>query len=81
MLGSVYAFWTVFIVCELGQRIKDVCAEIGDMMYQCDWYLLPIEIKRFLVIILASLQQPVSLQCFGSISCERNIFEKVSLKS
>ena len=62
MFGSAYAFGAVFIACELGQRTEDAFSEIGDIVYQCDWHLFPIEIRRLSVIILTVLQQPVSFQ-------------------
>lgn len=74
-----YAFGTVFFSCELGQRMYDAFRGIGDFICQCDWHLFPIEIKRMLPTSLAILQQPVALQCFGSISCNREVFKQVSL--
>lgn len=74
-----YALATAFISCELGQRMNDAFRGIGDFIYQCDWHLFPIEIKRVLPTSLVILQQSVSLQCFGSIACNREVFKKVSL--
>lgn len=78
MFGSGYAFGTVFIACDLGQRLNDAFAEIGELLYQCDWHLFSNKMRRTVVVILTVLQQPVSLQCFGSIGCNREVFKKVS---
>lgn len=76
---SCYAFCTLFIACELGQRMNDSFGGITYMIGLCDWQLFPIEVKRMLPAVLAILQQPVSLECFGSILCTREVFKKVGL--
>lgn len=78
MFGSGYAFGTMFIACDLGQRLDDAFAEIGELIYQCDWHLFSVEMRRMAVVMITVLQQPLSLKCFGSISCSREVFKKVS---
>lgn len=70
----------VFIACELGQRIADVFSEIGFRIDQSNWYLFSIEIKQMLPMIIANAQQPVTLECFGSISCIRDVFKNVGIE-
>lgn len=77
MFVSCYAFCTLFIACELGQRMQDSFDGITSMICQCDWQLFSIKVKRMLPTALAVLQQPVSLECFGSILCTREVFKKV----
>lgn len=74
---SGYAFCTLFIACELGQRMNDAFGGITIMIGQCDWQLFPIKVKRMLPAVLSILQQPVSLECFGSILCTREVFKQV----
>lgn len=69
----------VFIACELGQRINNAFDEIDSTIEQFDWYLFPIEVKRILPMIIVIAQQPIALECFGSIACSREIFEKVGI--
>ena len=75
-----YAFGTIFLACELGQRISNAFEEIENVTGQCDWYLFPDEVKRMLPTILINVQHPVKLQCFGSFACCRNAFKMVSSK-
>lgn len=76
---GIGALATVLIASEIGQRITDAFDEIEYNLNQVDWYLLPIEIKRILPMMIANAQQPVSLECFGSIICSREVFKKVSM--
>lgn len=70
----------VFIACDLGQRTSDAFAGIDITIGQFDWYLFPIKIKRILPMIIANAQQPVLLECFGGITCTREVFRKVGIK-
>lgn len=72
------AFGTVLVVCELAQQSYDSFIKIYDMMVQWKWYLLPHDIQRMLPLILNVMQQPVEVRCFGSISCSRETFKRVS---
>lgn len=74
-----YAFGVVFIICELGQRLTDAFEEINDEIDRFEWYLFPSEIQRMLPTIMISAQQPVVLECFGSIAGSRETFKRVSL--
>lgn len=73
-----YAFGTLFIACELGQRINLVFDECNEMVDQFDWYLFPDDIQRMLPMILNFTQQTFELKCFGSAACNREMFKYVS---
>lgn len=59
----------VFMCCELGQRTSEEFEKIKYTINQSNWYLFPIEVKRMLPMIIANAQDPVALECFGSIAC------------
>lgn len=66
-----------FIPNELGERMGSAMSEINDLTEQFDWYSFPIEIQKMLPIILIIVQQPITIKCFGSISCTRETFQAV----
>ena len=80
ILSGVIAFATVFIACEIGQRMSDAFDGIHFTIDQFEWYLFPIEIQRMLLTIIAVAQQPVPLECFGSTTCTRVVFKNVSIE-
>lgn len=77
--NGLIAFATVFIACELGQRMTDAFDEIDSTICQFEWYLFPIEIKQILPTIIAIAREPVEVECFGSIACTREVFKNVSI--
>lgn len=78
VVQSCYAVFDVFIVCDIGERASGAFSEISDIIYQFHWYLLPAEIQQMLPSIIYFAQQPVDFVCFGSITCSRESFKKVS---
>ena len=75
-------FWAlnlVYAVCEFPQRICDEYNGINATLCQIDWHLAPIEIQRMLLIIFLYTQQPLEIQFFGSFSCSREQFKRVSV--
>lgn len=68
----------LLIPCELGTRMSNSFIEITHEIEQLNWYLFPIEAQKILPIIVIIVQEPVMIQCFGSISCARETFKNVS---
>lgn len=75
----LYAIGVVFGFCEFGQRLSDAFDEIDDEIEAFDWYSFTHELQQMLPTILMVTQQPVVIECFGSISGLRECFKKVSL--
>lgn len=75
----VCVFGLLFFTCETGERFKTGFDDISDEIDQFSWYAFPTEVKRLLPIIILIAQQPVAVECFGSIMCLRESFRKVSL--
>lgn len=79
VINGMIGFVLVFVACELGQRINCAFDDVSHTIEQFDWYLFPIEIKRTLPVIIANAQQPVSLDCFESVKCTRDVFKNVGI--
>ena len=68
----------VSFASEIGQRLSNGFEGIDDKINQIDWYLLPMEIQRILPTIMINTQQPVFVNCFGSLACSRDTLKRVS---
>lgn len=76
-----YGFGCVFLTSELGQRVNNAFDELCFRVDQFQWYLFPMKVKRILPMITMVAQEPVSLECFGSITLCREVFKGVRLKN
>lgn len=81
VLQAFYALCIVFIACELCERLTIAYAELEQKIEQFEWYAFPIKAQRLLPILMLNAQQPITLQCFGGISTNREAFKKVHLWS
>lgn len=83
LFESVFCgFWAlnlVFAACEFGERFTGAYNKINDEINEIDWYLMKIETIRMLVIVMINSQKPLEIQFFGSISCNRYQFQRVSV--
>lgn len=77
ILYTCYAFGIVFMICESGQQISNFFGEIDDVIAQTNWYLFSDEMKLLLPTIIINSQQPVVLQCIGTMTCNREAFKQV----
>lgn len=71
------SFGMNFSFCEIGERVSGAFIEICYGIDELNWYTLPIELQRILPIIMINAQEPVYLECFGSILCARDTFKRV----
>lgn len=78
LIIALTAFGYVFFACEMGERFSNQFESINDQMDQFKWYSFPLEVQRMLPAIILIAQQPVGIECFGSVLCLRESFKKVS---
>lgn len=74
---TLYAYGTVFLVCELSECMGNVFNKINDKFDQLEWYLFPFEVQKMLPTIITMTHQPTEIRSFGSIACCRETFKKV----
>lgn len=74
-----YAFGALLMTCELCQRINLTFDECSEMIEQLQWYLFPPEIQRIFPTILNFAQQSIEINCFGSMTSDRETFKYVRI--
>lgn len=77
VFSLVWSFAIIFVVCEFGQQLTHQFVLFDEELCQFNWYLLPIELQRMLVIIMANAQQASFMQGYGNIQCTRGSFKQV----
>lgn len=72
------SFGILFVACELPGRLSDRFDAINSQINKFNWYLFPLKMQQILPVVMIYAQQPVYLECFGSIPCDRETFKRVS---
>lgn len=71
-------FVIIFVICEIGHRVSKAFEETDILFDRLHWYSFPIEMWHMLPTVFAAAQEPIVFNVFGSISCSREDFKKVS---
>lgn len=77
LIQIAYTFVTLYAACEMGQRVAYQFNLFNEKVYDCDWYLFSLEMKRIYAIALIGSQDPVIIEGYANTVCTRNAFENV----
>lgn len=72
-----WAFFQMFVFCDLGEKLTKRFTEIDSAIYYCEWYTFPVDIQRLLPITMMAAQDAVLITGFANLSCTRQAFKKV----
>lgn len=82
MIPVILVFWSFVIIyfyCNHGEMMTTQFNDFNEQVCQCNWYFLPMEIQKMLLILLSATGQPVLIRGYGSIVCTRDSFKNVSI--
>lgn len=69
-------FW-LYLFSYFGDEVTRRYAGIGDIIFQCDWFLFSREMQKMLPMILMIAKKPVYMRGFANIYCTREAFKQV----
>lgn len=72
-------FWSIiayFLFCEFGEMVTSAFNSLD--MFDCNWFLFPMDIQRLLPTIILNARQPVVFRGFANVLCKREAFRSVS---
>lgn len=72
----MWSFILIFFLCEFGEIVATQFDMFHVEFSKCKWYLLPLEMQRMLLILLADVQ-PMTIRGYGDVMCTRVTFKKV----
>lgn len=72
-----YSFAGSFVYCEISECMSSTFDGLYDEFKQFEFYLLPADLQRSMVIIINTMQQPIIIHGFGNVPCSRETFKKV----
>lgn len=81
VLSIVQVVWSLslaFVPCEIGERLTAAFIAIFEDLCALDWYMYPIEMQKVLPLIMLNAHELITIECFGEISCTRDVFKSVS---
>lgn len=77
----VHAFFAIsmtpFLYCYFGKSATDSYAKMADRLFESDWQKLPIELQKYLILMIANMQRPLYYHGFGIAALDLETFIKV----
>lgn len=77
MALSASYIW-LFVFCYFGEKVTGAFDKLSDCIYQTDWYRFPVELRKYVVIMLLFAQKPVYMLAFKKFQCTLRTFEQVN---
>ena len=74
VFGSLFPF---FLFCHFGGKITQHFEDIGNAVYQMEWYRLPLDMQKDLQIVIALAQKPIYMRGYGDTRTTHSVFKKV----
>ena len=69
-------FW-LYLFCYFGNHVTQRFEDVADIVYQLDWYMLPLDLQSNLPIFIALAQKKVVLRGLGGTQCTFEIFKQI----
>lgn len=74
LFGSL--MWASFY-CYFGNLATDHVSAIGDAAYNLNWFEYPVQIQKYVILIIARTTRRVEFSGFQLITCSMEMFGKV----
>lgn len=68
----------VFLYCFTGSMATEQFFRYGNVSFESDWYKFPIELQKYVLLIIANAQQPKIFNGFSIIDLNLLAFTKVN---
>lgn len=73
------SFWP-FLFCNYANIATDRIDEIGLLTYTTDWFNYPLDLQKYMILIIARSQLPTQFTGLNLIYCNKEVFGKVFSK-
>lgn len=70
---------TVFLYCYAGSLTTSQFLRYGNISYESDWVEMPIELRKFIQILIADAQRPLIFRGLNLVDLNLAAFTKVNL--
>lgn len=64
-LGVVVSTSLLFLYCFFGKLATDSYLRIGDLVYESNWQDIPVELQKYLILMIVNMQKSLKYHGFG----------------
>lgn len=76
---SILIIWLPMfhLLSNFGEDVIGAFAELNDEIFHMSWYLCPVNLQRYIVVMAAMAEKPVLMRGFATLNCSRQTFKQV----
>lgn len=67
----------LYLYCYFGKSATDSFKGMADCLYECQWQALPVNLQKYLILMIESAQKPIFYHGFGMAVLDLETFCKV----
>lgn len=79
VFGIIMSTGNIFLYCFVGSLTTSIFWGNADIAYESLWYKLPIDLQKYLLLLLVDAQRPIIFHGFGIINLDLIFFMKVKI--
>lgn len=79
-MGTLTTVAMVQLQCLLGRMVTEQFAQMPNHLFQSRWYILPVDVQKYFILMLTNTQQPVFFDGFGMFVLNLETFSAVQIK-
>lgn len=70
---------TSYFYCFYGRLTIDSYARMADLLFESDWQKLPVNLQKYVTLMIADMQRPVYYHGFGILVLDLETFANVRI--
>lgn len=80
---SILMIWLPMfhLLCNFGEDVVSGFAEVNGEVYDMPWYLCPVNLQKYIVVMAAMAEKPVLMRGFATLNCSLETFKQVNIFS
>lgn len=80
IMSNFMQFSWIFLLCNNGNGVSTEFDQIANAYFHCSWYLMPRNLQKAMIHILAYSNITTDIASFGGLACDRGTFNKVFMR-
>lgn len=77
LFASAFGVLKLYIYCYYGKCATDNYAAFAHCLYEMNWMILPIDLQKSLILLIAHAQKPISYHGYNIVDLNLNTFTRV----
>lgn len=70
VMVSLFKFLNLSVFCLYGKLATDSFEQMEDLLYESNWYELPVGLQKHVIIMIGNMQRPICYHGFGKINLD-----------